>query len=145
MSWLLSCYSCAHKDVKGFVFVNHTGKSVELLHSMTNKEITDKYIYQYSRPYYLNSIGTKMSNYRTIIRSQSRCYIDMPDNWMDIIRKEFFNKLPITILFTDSINSIVTDSFPSKGIKSKCVVEYLEIEMDTLEINNYEIHYYGKR
>jgi hypothetical protein len=140
--FLMGCNAGEPKVVNGFVFYNHSGKKVELLHSLPYNKITDEYVYDYSRPYYLTPRGVKMPNYRTIIKPDSLCNIAMIGNWKKVIKNIFNNKLPISILSTDSLNSIIS---LQKGLKVKCLLEYIEIDMDSLRKNNYEIHYYGSK
>jgi hypothetical protein len=142
---LFFLYSCNNigepKVTKALKFTNHSQRKIDLLYNMMHYELTDSFLYNYSLPFHILNGGIKAQNYREIIMPASSSFIELPLGWAKITKRKFNNKLPVLILNSDSISSI---SHFERGLNEKCLIKYIEIDIDTLNKNNGEIHFYDK-
>lgn len=134
--FLIGCINPEPRIVNAYRIYNDTKDTIEVVEFILRKDITDSVIFNYSQPYKVFKNGAKVKKERVFINPLSSIPIELTSNWKEICKN---NIIGVLILDKDSIKSIQSYK---KGLINSCVLQFIQFGLDSLEKNNYEVHYY---
>jgi len=124
------------KVIIAYRFYNDSNDTIEIFdQGVEIKEISDSSIFEHSKSYHILKDTAKKEDYRQFIKPNSFEDIGSIEYWKTVIKE---HKLYIAVLNIDSLKAIQTFK---KGLVKSCVIKLIPLNSDSLEKNDYTIHF----